>query len=340
MVGPIPDSLVVDPAYSRAFVVRPGLWQLRLPLAWPSVSSVNAFVLERADGGITLIDCGAGGHPSAHAALNTALVETGWSMADVRELVLTHHHSDHAGGEHAVVARSGCRVAGHPAIDHAVDPWRDPARVMAWRAALARGAGVPAELVSSFETLDEELDAFDRELVLDRELREGATVASALGDWEVLETPGHAPSHIVLWNAQEGAAIAGDVLARAFVPYVDLGYTVDPIGELRASIERVRGLDPVLACVGHGRTVDSVQATADDHISQIDAALESCRGAVRDLGEASCHDVVRQLHLAPMDPFALVWRLWLTQAYLSHLVEAGALDGAPGSDGVLGYRLS
>ena len=47
MAGPVPSSWEVDPGRTRAFALRDGVWQLRMPLPWHDVDHVNAYVLER-----------------------------------------------------------------------------------------------------------------------------------------------------------------------------------------------------------------------------------------------------------------------------------------------------
>ena len=97
MVGPTPDIRSIDPAEVAVFEVRPGLWNLRIPLVWPGISHVNVAVLAGADGGITLVDCGTAGDPTCWDALLNGLAETGHGIADVTDLVITHAHSDHFG---------------------------------------------------------------------------------------------------------------------------------------------------------------------------------------------------------------------------------------------------
>jgi glyoxylase-like metal-dependent hydrolase (beta-lactamase superfamily II) len=108
MTGLPPDSWAVDPSAVSARELVPGLWRLRLPMPWHHVSHVNAYAVARADGGIVLIDCGSGGHRSALAALENALAQAGFSLADVRDLVITHFHTDHMGLIGPIKAASGC----------------------------------------------------------------------------------------------------------------------------------------------------------------------------------------------------------------------------------------
>ena len=106
MVGPTPDIRSIDPDKVAVFEVRPGLWNLRIPLVWPGISHVNVAVLSGAEGGVTLVDCGTAGDPTCWNALLNGLAETGHD-ADVTDLVITHAHSDHFGLATRVVAESG-----------------------------------------------------------------------------------------------------------------------------------------------------------------------------------------------------------------------------------------
>lgn len=87
-----------------------------------------------------------------------------------------------------------------------------------------------------------------------RSLHEGDQV----GSFQVLETPGHSPGHIVLWREADGVLIAGDVLANAHLVTTLPGLREPPemfttnIAENRKSIRKVAQLQPKLICFGHG----------------------------------------------------------------------------------------
>jgi glyoxylase-like metal-dependent hydrolase (beta-lactamase superfamily II) len=88
-----------------------------------------------------------------------------------------------------------------------------------------------------------------------RRLREGDRVA----DFEVLETPGHAPGHVALWREEDRVLILGDVVTNQNVwtglpglrqpPRV---FTPDPALN-RASARRLAALAPRLVCFDHGK---------------------------------------------------------------------------------------
>ena len=74
-----------------------------------------------------------------------------------------------------------------------------------------------------------------------------------MGTWTVYETPGHAPSHVVLHQPERRLLISGDHVLGRISLYFDHGWTPDPVGEFLASLDRVDGLDVRLTLSGHGR---------------------------------------------------------------------------------------
>ena len=85
-----------------------GLWCLRLPLPYAPMPSVNVYLLSLA-GGLCLVDCGTSLDP-AWEALERAFELAGQRIEDVRLLVCTHLHADHAGLAAALVERTGCEL--------------------------------------------------------------------------------------------------------------------------------------------------------------------------------------------------------------------------------------
>lgn len=87
-----------------------------------------------------------------------------------------------------------------------------------------------------------------------RTLKEGDPV----GDFIVLETPGHSPGHLALWREADRVLIAGDVITTMDLLTTWSGvheplpiFTKDPKLN-RASIRRIAALRPRVVGVGHG----------------------------------------------------------------------------------------
>jgi glyoxylase-like metal-dependent hydrolase (beta-lactamase superfamily II) len=274
MVGPTPVVRSVDPDAVAVFELRPGLWNIRLPLMWPGITHVNALVIEQDGPGITLVDCGSAGDPTCWDALVGGLRGAGYEIADIADLVATHAHSDHLGVAKRIVEESGCTMWMHPAHQAFTDGARDPDRIYAARERRARAEGVPAELLPQYADVGEETDFALSPLPPFEELHDGMMLPTALGPWQVVETPGHSPSHVCLHQADTRILIVGDLVSRVFAPWYDYGYTADPIAELSASLDRVDALDVDVALPGHGRPIEDLGAVIAMHREELAARLE------------------------------------------------------------------
>jgi hypothetical protein len=152
VAGPPPESWAVRPDGGRGFELVPNLWRLRLPLPWDGVGAVNGYALKRQDGGLLLVDCGGGGDPTTWAALEGAIRDTGHDVSDVREIVLTHYHSDHAGPLEWLGQNTDPRVLGHPDVAHFADANLRPDEIIAARRRRAAAEGVLRTSSSSSRT--------------------------------------------------------------------------------------------------------------------------------------------------------------------------------------------
>jgi glyoxylase-like metal-dependent hydrolase (beta-lactamase superfamily II) len=85
--------------------ILPSLY--RVPL-----KAVNAFVIDLGDDGLVLIDAGT---PDDTKAILDVVGELGRRSADVRHILVTHCHADHAGGLAELKKATGALAYMHPA---------------------------------------------------------------------------------------------------------------------------------------------------------------------------------------------------------------------------------
>ena len=232
--------------------VLPGVWRLRLPLDLPGVPHCNAWAL-RAGDGIVLVDTGMHDRGSM-ANLERALDQTGHRIEDVRLVVITHAHIDHCGQAPPIAERAGCEVWMHPA-------WRMHATSDLDRTIeVALQSGVPEEPLRRWAERRRGAGTGQAgTLHSDRDLVDGVVVETDVGTWEVVETPGHAPSHVCLHQPERRLLISGDHLLGRVSQYFDVGYTPDPVGEFLHSLDVVDALDARLALAGHARPFTDVR---------------------------------------------------------------------------------
>jgi len=315
----------------RADRVLPGLWRLRLPIvAWPGVPHVNAYAIA-AGSGVVLVDTGlaeAGGL----ARLEVALEQAGLRLEHVRLLVCTHAHSDHYGLAQPIIEAAGCELWMHPNHEHMTRAAQDPERAFERRIEVARQSGVPEQALREYQSARRERGFGVAGIVLpDRDLVPGVVVDTDLGGFDIYETPGHAPSHVVLHQPERGLLISGDHLLGRVSLYYDYGWTQDPAGEFLNSLDVVDRLDASLCVSGHGRPFRDVRAHVEANRSAVAERMGRVRSALS-AGPKTPFEIVPALmgedNLTPM---MVNWGLSEVLSYLRHMELCGEVEKV-GSD--------
>lgn len=302
--------------------VLPGVWRLRLPLPFPGVPHCNAWAVASGDG-VVLFDCGMH-EPGSLAHLERAMDQVNLRLEHVRLLVITHAHVDHYGQAATIVERSGCEVWIHPNHAHATRAAEDPEAVLQQRIEIARSAGVPAEPLAEWESRRREgPSGFAGPVTPSRPLLPGVEVRSDLGAWLVIETPGHAPSHVCLFQPQRRLLISGDHLLGRISLYYDYGYSPDPVGEFLGSLDAVEAYGPRLCLPGHGRTFADVGAHIDANRALVADRLERLLAALRDRGPLTAFEVFPAAYDDEPTAATTTWWLQETLCYLRHLEATG-----------------
>jgi glyoxylase-like metal-dependent hydrolase (beta-lactamase superfamily II) len=169
----------------------------------------------------------------------------------------------------------------------------------------------------------------------DRHLLPGVDVETDLGTWQVYETPGHAPSHVVLHQPERGLLLSGDHLLGRVSLYYDFGYTPDPAGEFLASLDVVDRLDVQLILSGHGRPVRGARELTQANRRAVAERIQRIRDSLAH-GPRTAFDIVPEMLDAELPgPMMIGWGLTEALCYLNHLElggEAARVDGQDGED--------
>jgi glyoxylase-like metal-dependent hydrolase (beta-lactamase superfamily II) len=297
--------------------VLPGLWRLRLPLPWPGVPHCNAWAIASGSG-IVLVDTGMH-EPGSLAQLERAMDQVALRLEQVRLLACTHAHSDHWGQAAPIMERAGCELWMHPNHGHATAGAHDPQAALERRLEVARQSGVPpAALAEYAERAKQFPSGVAKVIEPDHALVEGVQIETDLGAWTVYETPGHAPSHICLYQPERRILISGDHVLGRISLFYDYGYTEDPVGEFLGSLDTVDVLDARLAVSGHGKPFVDVHGHIEGNRALVARRLDAVLGAIR--AEAkSALEILPAVYSQPVDVSNATWFLSETLSYLRHL---------------------
>lgn len=280
-----------------------------------------------------MFDTGMGGKGRLRQ-LDLALAQAGFGVEDVRLVVCTHSHTDHYGLAGAIVERAGCELWMHPRWEHVRLLADDPSAALEARIEVARQSGVPPKALERYREAREEDDDSGIDILEepDRDLVPGVEIETDLGTWQVHETPGHAPSHVVLHQPERKLLISGDHLLGRVVLFFDYGHSPDPVGEFLRSLEVAEGLDVDLVLPGHGRTFRDPEVKIAESRQRVDALLGKARTSLEE-GERTAFEIVADL-IGPenVNTPASAWALQIVLACLDHLAIAGEVEPIEGTD--------
>jgi glyoxylase-like metal-dependent hydrolase (beta-lactamase superfamily II) len=222
----------------------------------------------------------------------------------------------------------------HPAWEHVRLLADDPAAALDHRLEVARQSGVPAAALERYRESreGEEETGIETIQVPDRDLVPGVKVETALGAWDVYETPGHAPSHVVLHQPERKLMISGDHLLGRVVLFFDYGHTPDPVGEFLGGLAEVEPLDVDLILPGHGRPFRDLEAKIAESRGRVEGLLDKVRESLAE-GERTAFEVVADL-VGPenLNTPASAWALQIVLACLDHLALQGEVSAVEGTD--------
>jgi glyoxylase-like metal-dependent hydrolase (beta-lactamase superfamily II) len=209
----------------------------------------------------------------------------------------------------------------------------DPEAVFARRIEVARQSGVPAEPLERYaqERKPGQQSGFAGVIEQARDLVDGVTVATDLGEWVAYETPGHSPSHVCLFQPERRLLVSGDHLLGRISLYFEYGNSPDPVGEFLNSLDVVQRLGARLCLAGHGRTFADVHAHIEGNRRLVHERQQAIEATLKD-AELTPFEVVARVHGEALSEANAHWLLSETLAYLDHLEATGQarrLGGEP-----------
>ncbi|MBB6450301.1 glyoxylase-like metal-dependent hydrolase (beta-lactamase superfamily II) [Geomicrobium halophilum] len=233
------------------------------------LKSIN-FYLYQNDQTLTLIDAGINTEECWGALLKT-LKTYGFSLENITQIILTHHHSDHVGLVDRITSQHPIPVYAHP---YAIPR-------------LQRDEDFMQRRVNFFETLYEEGSCGDegRKQVeylkkaihknKQKALQTDILPLNVGSNPEVIEMPGHAPDQVSLYQENTGWLFGGDLLihhisSNALVEPDCNGERKQPLLQHIESLRKTLALQPDIIFPGHGSVIKKPSILIEKRLTDID----------------------------------------------------------------------
>jgi len=327
---PYPDT----PQPGATIEVAPGVRWLSMPLPF-ALDHINLWLV-----GETIVDTGIGD------AATRALWEKILLQKQIKRVVLTHYHPDHAGNAAWLVQKFGAEF------------WTTQGEYLTAHAVRASGAGYTTEAV--LEVFRKNGLSAERAATMGgrgnryaalvpefphsyRRIIEGDRVKMGGHEWRAFIGHGHAPEHLSLYCEALNVVIAGDMLLSTISTNVSV-WSIDPEGDpLRLfleSLQRYRELpEDVLVLPSHGKPfrgahtrVAELEAHHQGHFAKMENILKN--------KQCSAGELLGVLFRRPLDAHQTFFAMGEAIAHLHYLYYAGRLKRANGPDGIMRYAAS
>ncbi|NML13958.1 MBL fold metallo-hydrolase [Azohydromonas caseinilytica] len=211
------------------------------------LSANNVLFPDSGEQGAAVVDSGY----VSHGAQTLALLEHALGERPLARILNTHLHSDHCGGNAALLRRwPRARLSVPLGYAPHVRPWN------------AQALG--------FHAMDQRYEPFE----VHGFLAPGNTVRLGPHDWEIHATPGHDPDAVVLFEPVTRTLISGDALweQRLAIIFPEL---VGESGfeEAQRALDLIERLAPRLVLPGHGEAFTDVAAALSASRRRLDAFM-------------------------------------------------------------------
>ncbi|WP_203555903.1 MBL fold metallo-hydrolase [Bacillus sp. B15-48] len=299
------------------------LKKITLPTPY-AISEVNVYIIWGE--ALTIIDTGVKTEESK-AALTIGLKEWGLKIADIEQVILTHHHIDHAGGLDFFT--KDIPVYGHENNQR----WlgiKDEFLTSHHQFILdlSTELGVPEPLKENFFMMTQQYVKHGCERKLHKYLAEGDELPG-LPDWQIIETFGHAQSHLSFYHQKSGVMIGGDHLLVKMKtnpimepPIENKQNRPKPLLQYIHSLQKWLNVPISKLYTGHGQEVTDVHTLIDKRLSSLNNKAMQVKELLSQKPSTG-YEICQQLF--PKMKLGFNYKLWETVGYLDFLEEFGEI---------------
>jgi len=221
------------------------LYRVEVPLPRNPLKALNSYII-KADGKSLIIDTGMN-REECRSVLSTGLAELEVDLNQA-DFFITHLHADHLGLVSAIAADSSKIYFNQPDADiihNEAGAWEE-------YASFAVSNGFPEDgvrrAIQSHPGVKYSAQSY-RDFQI---LREGDVISIGNYSFQCIETPGHTPGHLCLYEPEQKIFISGDHILGNITPNISLfSDDENPLKEYLLSLDKVYNYDVRLVLPGH-----------------------------------------------------------------------------------------
>jgi len=321
------------------------IYKIEIPLPHNPLKATNAYFIRGGERNL-LIDTGFN-QPACKEAMDQAMGEIGFSMADT-DLFITHIHSDHSGLV-GYLAQPGTRVyAGKYCARHITGQGRD--HLAYFRDYIVQSGlgemGLRADDMAIHPGIKFETDFIPRAAeVLDGDMIQAGDLAL-----RCVETGGHAPDHMCLYQADRKILFAGDHILYKITPNNTIWETpweakTDYLAMYLRNLDKIASLEVQWVLPGHRAVFQDCRSRIAElkshHQKRLDHILEILEGNKLSGAEVAAR-MQWDIRAKSWDDFPAAQKFFATGEALSHLAHLTFLNRTLKEyrDGVVYYSIA
>lgn len=313
------------------------IFQVRLPLPF-ALNHINTYLV-RDSVGWTLIDTGLN-HAASREAWAAAFKQLKIRPAQIRRIILTHHHPDHFGMAGWFQAQGAGNVY--------MSPRERELALLVWQGyseqdfdSYMAAYGMPPELVATVAHGMSSTAAMTHpHPPFIGVIEPGSTITIGERRFTALLAPGHSDGQMMLYDAEDQLMLSGDHILMKITPNIGLWPDTqpDPLGRFMESLRTLLTYDIRLGLPGHRAVINDWRGRINDLLEHHVVRLGHTRLAVAD-GATVYAASLKVFNSQTFTPHEWRFAMAETLAHLDYLEKRGLVRRETQDEAILFYAV-
>ena len=311
--------------------ILPDLYKIEIPLPRSPLKALNSYLI-KGEGRFLIIDTGMNREECLHA-MHSNLEALGVDLKKT-DFFITHLHADHLGLTSSLATETSRVYFSQKEADYTNDEITKTGELWKKRDAEFLSNGFPEDELQRAAEKHPGRRYSSKQHIDFYTLKEGDPLE--IGDYSFrgIDTPGHTPGHMCLYEANKKILVAGDHILFDITPNITTWVEMDnALKTYLASLEKVYALDVNLVLPGHRRIMNNHRKRIRELQEHHQARLNEALSALED-GEKTAYQV------APLISWDISYKSWEsfpaqqkwfafgeTLAHLHYLEAEGLIKG-------------